>query len=84
MRPLQAVLSLRLSVRIGIPLLAILALLALHTQVAQAAIIPVTTTKDIVDSADEFISLREAIITANGTVAADTITLPAGVYQLVR
>ena len=33
----------------------------------------VTTTDDVVDSGDGFLSLREAVAQANGTAAADTI-----------
>lgn len=42
----------------------------------------VTTTQDIVNSGDSVNSLREAIICANQTPGADTITVPAGTYNL--
>jgi hypothetical protein len=42
----------------------------------------VNTTSDVVNSGDAFNSLREAIICANTTPGADTITVPAGTYTL--
>jgi hypothetical protein len=64
--------------------------------VAHAASITVTTTVDEVNGITASIaaligtpggagiSLREAIIAANNTAGADTITLPAGTYTLTR
>src|SRR5207237_1013515 len=43
----------------------------------------VTTTADTVNAADGVNSLREAIICANTTPGADTITVPAGTYTLM-
>lgn len=37
----------------------------------------VTTTDDVVDSGDDFLSLREAVAQANGTAATDTIRFAA-------
>jgi CSLREA domain-containing protein len=42
----------------------------------------VTTTLDVVDPNDGQLSLREAISAANASPGADTIIVPAGVYQL--
>src|SRR5262245_2020476 len=42
----------------------------------------VTTTADLVDSADSKLSLREAISRANATPGLETITLKAGVYNI--
>ena len=42
----------------------------------------VNTTLDVVSTGDGVNSLREAIICANVTPGADTITVPAGTYTL--
>ncbi|MGH8103834.1 MAG: choice-of-anchor Q domain-containing protein, partial [bacterium] len=47
-----------------------------------ACSLTVTTTTDVVNSGDSVNSLREAIICANTTAGADTITVPAGTYNL--
>jgi CSLREA domain-containing protein len=46
------------------------------------AVISVTTTADEVKPNDGLVSLREAISQANADTAADTIVLPAGLYQI--
>src|SRR5207249_5278285 len=49
------------------------------------AVYDVTTTTDVVDAFDNFLSLREAVLAANASVGvADTINLPAGIYTLTR
>ena len=47
-----------------------------------ATVIEVTTTEDIVDPNDEFISLREAILMVNASPEDNEIALPYGTYVL--
>src|SRR5438477_5066710 len=57
---------------------------ALEDRVAPA-VYDVTTTADVVDAFDSFLSFREAVLAANASVGvADTINLPAGIYTLTR
>ena len=58
------------------------ATLVIQADVAQAAVIPVTTTADVVDGADGVTSLREAIATANSNGVDDTIQLDPATYTL--
>src|SRR5262249_3184935 len=56
---------------------------AIGPQTALAATFTVTKTADTNDGVgNSDCSLREAISAANATLGADTITLPAGTYQL--
>jgi len=60
-----------------------LAVLLLLASAASAATFTVTKTEDTADGkCDADCSLREAIIAANATPAADQIVVPAGTYQL--
>jgi len=49
---------------------------------APACDLAVTTTADVINSGDAVNSLREAVICANATPGADTISVPAGTYTL--
>lgn len=51
---------------------------------AVPAILNVTTVADMIDPTDDVLSLREAVLQANGSNGADTINLPAGVYALAN
>lgn len=63
--------------------LAALAALLLFASAASAATFTVSKTEDTADGkCDADCSLREAIIAANATPAADQIVVPAGTYQL--
>ena len=49
-----------------------------------ATVIEVTTTQDLVDPNDAFISLREAVLMANASPEDNEIVLAAGTYTLTR
>lgn len=89
---IRSELSMRLDPRFGVTLLLVGALFVAGTGGAHAANIAVGTTVDELDG-DTECSLREAIQAANSDAAvsgcaagsgADTITVPAGFYQLTR
>src|SRR4051794_33834748 len=48
------------------------------------AVYTVTTAADVIDPNDGVLSLREAVLAADATSEADTISLPAGRYVLTR
>ena len=69
--------------RWGATALAVTAALLVWASAATAATFTVTKTEDTADGkCDADCSLREAIIAANATPAADQIVVPAGTYQL--
>ena len=64
---------------------AILALGVLVAEPAGAGVFTVTTTSDTLDgNCDAHCSLREAIVTANGTPGPDEVRLGPGLYRLTR